>query len=227
MTLGVPTFVRQVLGSVSFGILNNAAGSYGDSAIAAISVTFRVFMLLLMALIGLAQGLQPLVGYNYGAKRFGRVRDTVRLVLRTAAGIGLVAGLTGYLFAPGIIRVFTPQDAEVIRMGTLAMRYMAVAVVPVALVIMFGGLFQALGDGRSALLLAAGQQGLFLIPLVLILPRFLGLNGVFLAQPAGFVFAFLIGLLLLRRSWARMQAEEDVVAAAGPTATGDASPEFG
>lgn len=216
MALGLPTFVRQVLGSVSFGILNNAAGSFGDEAIAAVSVTFRVFMLVLMALLGLAQGLQPLLGYNYGAKRFDRVRSTMRLVVVVAAGIGLIAGVLGFFFAPGILRVFTPQDPSVIRMGTEAMRFMAVTLIPVGLVIMFGGIFQALGDARAALLLAAGQQGAFLIPLVLILPQFFGLTGVFASQPSGFLLAFLIGLLLFRGTLAKIGREEDLLAGTAP-----------
>ncbi len=208
MTLGLPTFVRQILGSVSFGILNNAAGSFGDSAIAAISVTFRLFMLLFMALIGLAQGLQPLAGYNYGAKRFDRVRATIRIVLVTVVLVGAVAGAIAYAFAPGIMAIFAPQDPDVITMGTEAMRLMALALIPIGMVVMFGGIFQALGDGRSALMLAAGQQGVFLIPLVLILPRFFGLTGVFAAQPAGFLLAFLIGLLLLRQTLRKLHEGE-------------------
>lgn len=208
MILGLPTFVRQILGSISFGIVNNAAGAYGDSAIAAISVTFRLFMLLMMGLMGLAQGLQPLAGYNYGAKQFDRVRATIRIVFGAAVGVGAVAGAAAFIFASPIMRVFTPQDAEVILRGTIALRLIAVALIPVGLVIMFGGIFQALGDGRSALILAAGQQGLFLIPLVLILPRLFGLAGVFAAQPAGFVLAFLVGIVLLRRRLALLHVQE-------------------
>ena len=178
MVLGLPTFVRQILGSVSFGVLNNAAGAYGDAAIAAISLTLRIFMLLFIAMIGLAQGLQPLVGYNYGARAIARVNATIRLVFRTATTIGLV--------------------------------------------IMFGGIFQAIGDGRSAMLLAAGQQGLFMIPLVIVLPRWLGLTGVFLAQPAGFVLAFAVGVVLMVRT-ARRKLIPDVVAtdAVEPRQTAD------
>jgi len=219
MTLGLPTFVRQILGSVSFGILNNAAGGYGDFAIASISLTFRLFMLLFMVLIGLAQGLQPLAGYNYGAKSYDRVRATMRLVFVTALIIGGVAGVIGYALAPGIIRLFAPQDEAVIEMGSLAMRLMAIALVPIGMVVMFGGIFQALGDGRSALLLAAGQQGLFLIPLVVVLPRYFGLTGVFAAQPAGFFLAFLIGLLLLRRTYRRLD-EQETADEAVPVAAG-------
>lgn len=200
MTLGVPTFVRQIFGSVSFAVLNNAAAFHGDPAIAAISVTLRLFMLLFMALIGLAQGLQPLAGYNYGAGSFLRVRGTIRIAFITAATVGVVAGAAGFAFAPTVIGVFAPQDPEVIALGTLAMRFMAPVLVPIGLVLMYGGVFQALGDGRSALLLAAGQQGVFMIPLAVVLPRVFGIAGLFAAMPAGFLLAFVVGTVLLRKT---------------------------
>lgn len=208
MTLGFPTFVRQILGSLSFAIVNNAAGGFGDGAIAAVSITFRVFMLIFMSMMGLAQGLQPLVGYNYGAEAYDRVHATIRLVIRLAVGFGAVAGLALIVFSRPIMTFFTPQDAEVIAMGTFATRTFSIALIPAGLVILFGGIFQALGDGRSALLLAASQQGLYLIPMVLLLPPFFGVNGVFMAQPAGFVLAFLTGLILMKRSYAKLKREE-------------------
>ncbi|MFP4364064.1 MAG: MATE family efflux transporter [Spirochaetia bacterium] len=209
MNLGFPTFLRQVLGSASFGFLNNAASVYGDPAIAAISVTFRLLMLLLMALIGLAQGLQPLAGYNYGAKNFDRVRSTLRIVFITAVSLGLAAGTAAFVFAPGIMRLFAPQDEQVIAMGTQAMRLVSLGIIPIAMVIIFGGIFQALGDGKSALVLAAGQQGLFLIPLIFVLPRLIGLAGVFASQPAGFFLTFLVGLVLFQRTMRKIREEEE------------------
>lgn len=199
MVLGLPTFVRQILGSISFAVLNAAAGQFGDGAIAAMSVTLRLFMLLFMAMIGLSHGLQPLVGYNFGAGRLDRVRATTRIVFITAFVIALVAGVVSFIFAEGIMRFFTPQDPTVIAIGLRAIRMMAVALVPIAFVIMFGGLFQAIGDGRSALLLAAGQQGFFLIPLAIILPRLMGIDGVVLANPLGFTLTFVVGVVLLVR----------------------------
>ena len=208
MHLGFPTLTRQVLGSISFAILNNAAAAWGDAALAAISVTFRLFSLVLMALIGLAQGLQPLAGYNYGAGRYDRVKATIRLVFSTSTGVAAAAGLVGFAFATDIMLVFAPQDQEVVTMGTQALRIFSLSMIPVALTIMFGGVFQALGDGRAALLLAAGQQGLFLIPMILILPQLFGLTGVFIAQPAGFVLAFGVGLILFRKSMQAMHQRE-------------------
>lgn len=204
MALGFPTFVRQVLGSVSFAFVNNAAAVFGDETIAAVSVTFRIFMLFIMGLLGLAQGLQPLIGYNYGAGSFTRVQKGMRLSFISAIAVALFGGSIGLLFAPEIIAVFTPQDPEVIRLGSWALRAMSLASIPISLVIIFGGIFQALGDGRSALLLAAGQQGLFLIPLIFLLPRIFGVYGVLAAQPAGFLCAFFVGALLFYRAHTKL-----------------------
>jgi putative MATE family efflux protein len=204
MTMGLPTFIRQILGSISFGILNNAAGNFGDSAIAAASVTLRVFMLIMMAFVGLAQGLQPLVGYNYGARNTERVHSAIRLVFLIAAAAGAASSIAGFIFGPAVMRFFAPQDAAVIEMGSFAMRMMSVVMIPTGFLFMFGGIFQALGDGRSALALAAGQQGGFLIPLVIILPKLLGIQGIFLAQPLGFLLTFVIGLFLIRRALAKL-----------------------
>lgn len=209
MALGVPTFVRQVLGSISLSFLNNAAGEYGDEAIAATSIVFRLFMLLLMSLMGVAQGLQPLVGYNFGAGNIPRVRETLNKVMVTTVVFCTLAGGVFFLFASGIISIFAAQDAEVLRIGTLALRLTAVALVPTGLVLMFGGVFQALGDGTSALLLAAGQQGLFMIPLVLMLPRIFGLTGVVAAQPSGFLLAFGVGLLLFAKTKRALKQREE------------------
>ncbi len=208
MRLGFPTFVRQVLGSVSFGILNNAAGAFGDAAIAAISITLRIFMLLLMAMMGLAQGLQPLAGYNYGAGQMARVRRVMRIVFTSAIVVGAVAGMAGGIWADNIMEVFAPQDQEAIAMGTISIRMMSATLIPTLLVIMFGGVFQATGDGRAELILAVGQQGVFLIPMVLLLPHFFGLKGVFAALPAGFFCAFLIGMLLLKHTYRKLDERE-------------------
>ncbi len=196
MILGVPTFVRQILGSISLGILNNVTKPYGDNAIAAISVSFRLFSLFMMGLTGLGQGLQPLVGYNYGAKKIDRVYETIHKVFFIAIIVGFITGIVVYIFAASIMSIFVPQAKDVIAMGSLALRFTAVALIPTGIAIMYGGIFQALGNGRYALILAAGQQGIFLIPLVLLLPLAFGLSGIFAASPAAFCLAFLIGIIL-------------------------------
>lgn len=196
MVLGTPTLARNIMGSVSFGILNNMAGMFGNSAIAAVSISMRLFSILFMSLMGLAQGFQPLTGYNYGAKQYDRVHKAIKIVFITAVLVGFIVGIAAYLFAYNIMYIFSPQDQEVIRLGMISIRMMSAILIPIGLVIMFGGVFQTLGNGKYAMILAVGQQGLFMIPLVLILPHFFGVNGVFAAQPAGFFLAFVIGIFL-------------------------------
>ncbi len=209
MALGIPTLVRQFLGSISFAILNNAAGRYGgDDAIAALSVTLRLFSLLIMSLIGLAQGLQPLAGYNYGAKNFARVKKSFKIAFNSATVFCFVLGIVGFFFARDIMRIFTPQDKEVIDMGVLSLKLMSVVLIPVGFAVVFGGVFQGLGDGRSALILAAGQQGIFLIPLVVVLPKFMELTGVFAALPAAFFLTSLVGAALFYKVILRLRKEE-------------------
>lgn len=211
MSLGIPTLVRQVLGGVSFGVLNNAAGKYGgDDAIAALSVNLRLFSLLLMAIIGLSQGLQPLAGYNYGAKNFARVKQSFKISLSVAIGFCFVVGIAGYFFARDIMLIFAPHDLEVIKMGVLAIRLTTFTLIPVGFSVIIGGAFQALGDGRSALILAAGQQGAFLIPLVFILPEMMQLTGVFAAQPASFLLTSLIGAVLFYNTIMKLRREEQL-----------------
>lgn len=208
MALGLPTLARQVLGSLSMGFLNNAASGFGDSAIAAVSVTFRIFMIVFMVLIGLGQGLQPLAGYNYGARAFDRTRQTLKVTIVWSVLISGVAALGFFVFASGIIRLFVPQNPRVVELGTFALRAVSIGVFPIAFAIISGGFFQALGEGRAAMLLALGQQGLFLIPLILILPPLMGVKGVFLAQPLGFTLAFTVALLLLRKVLGKMKTQE-------------------
>ena len=208
MALGLPTFVRQILGSISFGLLNNAAGNYGDSAIAAVSITARVFMLVMMIMFGLSQGLQPLAGYNYGARCFDRVRRTLRISAEWSLTVAGVAVVVFFIFASPIMRLFAPQNQEVIRLGTLAMRMMAAGMLPIAFAVVCGGFFQALGKGRAALLLALGQQGLFLIPLLIILPRFWGIIGIFVSQPVAFGVAFVFAVFLLRGVFEDIRRQE-------------------
>ncbi len=199
MAVGTPTLARQVLGSVSMGLLNNAAGRFGDVALAAMSVNFRIFMLVMAVLIGMSQGLQPLAGYNYGASQFNRVRGTLKISMLFSLGFAGCAGLILAIFAPTIIGIFAPQNEAVIQVGAMGLRLTSAGAVPMACAVVFGGFFQALGKAKASLLLALGQQGIFLVPMALLLPMFFGIEGVFAAMPVAFTMAFAVGLILLQR----------------------------
>ncbi|WP_319476839.1 MATE family efflux transporter [Marispirochaeta aestuarii] len=195
MTIGLPTFFRQVLTSIAMGMFNNAAAAYGDPAVAAIGIVMRVVSLLMMAIFGIGQGLQPLAGYNFGARQFSRVIDATKKALTWSTVFAGCMAAAFFVFARWIVLAFS-QDPEVVTLGVRAFRFLSTTMIFVGSQVVFSTLFQALGKGRQAGVLAVARQGLFFIPLVLILPRLWGLNGVFLAQPVADILAFIVTAVL-------------------------------
>lgn len=180
---GAPSFFRQALASVASILLNRAAGLYGDAAIAAMSVVSRVFMFILSALLGFGQGFQPVAGYNYGAKRYDRLKEAYWFCIKVGV-IGLaIMGVIGFIFAPDIMAIFRKDDAQVIAIGALAFRCQC-AILPLqALIVVSNMLFQSTGQAKQATLIAISRQGLFFLPVIFILPPLLGIHGVQLTQP--------------------------------------------
>lgn len=195
MIIGLPTFFRQVLMSVSMGMLNSAAAVYGDSAVAAIGIILRVVSLVMMVLFGIGQGLQPLTGYNYGAKQYGRVLESTGKAIKWSMIFAAVMTILFWAFAGRIVSVFS-QDPDVLNVGIKALRITSITMVLVAFQNTFAVLFQALGKGGQAAILAIARQGLFFIPAILILPRLLGLNGVVSTQATADILSFLITIPL-------------------------------
>lgn len=179
--IGIPTFFRQFLVSVSMALINNAAMPYGDVSVAAIGISNKVFSLGAMIVFGFSQGFQPIAGYNYGAGNIDRLKKVVSVSLRWGTIFTTVLAFLLIAFADGIIGIFS-TDPEVINIGTRALRALALPFPLFAFQTLYGTLFQALGKGKEAGILALSRQGFFLIPIVLILPSFIGLNGVIYSQ---------------------------------------------
>jgi Na+-driven multidrug efflux pump len=193
---GFPSLVRQALGSVSTVLLNRAAGKYGapvsDAAIAAMSVVNRYLMFCYSALIGFGQGFQPVCGMNYGGKRFDRVREAFWFCVRIAFFVLLGISAVSFIFAKPIVTIFRREDLDVIRIGTVALRYQIV-VFPLSNFVVFSNmLLQSVGKTFRASVLSGARQGLFLIPIVLTLPGILGLRGVQMSQMAADICSFLL-----------------------------------
>ncbi|MBN2794617.1 MAG: MATE family efflux transporter [Clostridia bacterium] len=180
--IGLPTFLRQFLMSVSMGMLNTAAMPYGDAAIASLGVTARVFSLGAMVIFGFSQGFQPIAGFNYGARKINRLKEAIRTSLRWATIFTTITTVLFMVFAKNILMVFS-LDQEVVEIGTKALRAMVFFFPLFGFQVLYGTLFQALGKGKQAALLSLSRQGIFLIPAILIMPQFLGLDGVLIAQP--------------------------------------------
>lgn len=193
---GLPSFYRQGLASVSMICLNFAAGPFGDAAIAAMSIVAKVFQFALSLLLGFGQGFQPVCGFNYGAKRFDRVLEAFWFCLRVAVVILAVMGVLGFIFAPNLVELFRRGDAEVIRIGTRAIRYQSITFVLSSWVVMCNMLMQTIGKSGKASLLAMARQGVFFLPAILILPRLMGVTGVEISQPIADVMTFILALPL-------------------------------
>lgn len=196
---GLPSFCRQGLASVATVILNFAAGPFGDSAIAAMSIVSRFMMFINSALIGFGQGFQPVCGFNFGAKRYDRVLEAFWFCVKVAITMLTCFGIIALVISRPIITAFRREDLEVIRIGTLALRLQILTLPLQAWVIMVNMLTQSIGYGFRASLVAMGRQGLFLIPSLLILPNICGILGVQLAQPVADVFTFALATFIVVR----------------------------
>lgn len=175
---GIPSLFRQGLASVATICLNHAAGVYGDAAIAGMSIVSRIMMFANSALIGFGQGFQPVCGFNYGAKRYERVLKAFGFCVKVAFVCLLGMAVAVYLFAPQLVTVFRKDDPEVIMVGTAALRYSVIAFPLSAWIIMCNMMLQSIGKGLKASIVASARQGIFFLPLIVILPHFFGLVGV-------------------------------------------------
>lgn len=194
---GLPSFCRQGLASAAMVTLNFAAGPFGDSAIAAMSIVTRFMMFINSALIGFGQGFQPVCGFNFGAKRYDRVLEAYWFCVKVAVVMLTVLGIGAFAFSRPIITAFRREDMEVIETGTLALRLNILTLPIQAWVIMVNMLTQSIGYGFRASLVAMGRQGLFLIPALLVLPGFLGVLGLQISQPVADVFTFVLATVIV------------------------------
>jgi len=191
---GLPSLLRQGLQSVATILLNHAAGAFGDHVIAAIAIVNRIFLMCNSAILGLGQGFQPVCGFNYGAGRYDRVRRAFWFCWKTATAILLVLAALCFAFAPGIIGLFRKDDAEVIRVGALALRFQALVLPLWAWIVLNNMMLQTMGKAIPASILAFSRQGFFLIPLLFTLVPAAGVLGIQLCIPIADACTFLLAL---------------------------------
>jgi putative MATE family efflux protein len=191
---GSPSLLRQCVAGLAVILLNRAAGAYSDAVIAAISIVNRVCLMTGSAIIGFGQGFQPVCGFNYGAKCYDRVKKAFWFCLRLSTVLLVILAVTCFLFAPDIIAIFRKDDAEVIRVGTLALRAQCFSFPFLGWLLLVGFMLQTMGKGIPASILAFSRQGLFLIPFVFILVPALGVLGIQICTPIADFCAFLLAL---------------------------------
>ncbi len=189
---GMPSLFRQGLSGIASVTQNHAAAYYGDAAVAAMSIVGKIFMMVFCVLIGFGQGYQPVVGYNYGAKKYDRVHAAYRFVMRVGT-IGMaVFGALLFFFAPVLLRQFVSDDAKVVEIGVFALRFQCVVMPLLPLGVVCNMTFQAVGQSAKAAFLASCRQGVFFLPLILFLPGMFGIIGLEASQPIADAASFLI-----------------------------------
>ena len=181
--IGVSAFVRQAAGSILMIILNRTLVFYGgELSIAVFGIIQRLHMFAIMPIFGIAQGLQPIAGYNFGAKRFMMTKKVIGLAIIGATIISTI-GFFAFLLLPKLFISIFSQDELLLNQGVIAMRLMVIAFPVVGFQIIGAAVFQALGKAMPSFILSMSRQVLFLIPLLLILPHFYSLSGVWSSFP--------------------------------------------
>ena len=191
---GFPSFCRQILASLCTVFLNSAAYTYGgDAAQAALGVVQKVFMLAFSISLGIGQGYQPVLGYNYSAKRFDRVRSAYLFTLGFSTALMLIFSILCAIFASLLMQMFSLSELAT-DMGALALRFQCITMPLLPVNFMSGLSYQVVGNKGIATLLSISRQGLFYIPAVLILPSVLQLLGVQSCQAVADLFAFFFAI---------------------------------
>lgn len=205
---GFPSLCRQGLGSLAMICLNHVAGNYGaDAAIAAMSIVSKVVLFAISALIGFGQGFQPVCGFNYGAGKFERVRRAFWFSVKVASVFLTVTAVVGFVLSPFVIAMFRSDDAEVIRIGTLALRAQCIALPFDAFVIISNMYLQTIGRAKAATAVAMSRQFIFFLPVLVVLTKAFGLLGVQLTQPVADVCAFVFAVPVTVKVLKSMRAD--------------------
>jgi putative MATE family efflux protein len=196
---GLSTFTAQFVNSSRVAVLNHSLGIYGgDLAIAAYGILMNLFMFISIPIFGLMQGMQPILGYNYGAKQYKRAKESIILTLKWGTIFISVVSLVLIIFSNQIISVFS-RDPQLIKMASFALILFCITNPLTAIQMISGGIFQSLGKAKQATILPMVRQLFILIPLIIVLPRFFGLNGIWYAFPVSDIIGVtIVGAILWR-----------------------------
>jgi putative MATE family efflux protein len=195
--IGISAFVQAVASSVSALFLISHVVLYGgDIALSAFGIAQRIFIFATLPAQVIGQGVQPILGFNYGAKRFSLVLKSIKIAAVSSSILSLVVFSIVYFFPGPIIRIFT-TDPELIKSGIHVSKLMFLGMPIIGLVFLGSNCFQSTGKALQSFITAFARPVLFMIPAVLILPRFLKLDGVFLSFPASDVLALILTFILI------------------------------
>ena len=216
---GFPSMIRQALNALTTIVLNTCAKPYGDVAIAAMSIVSRISFFVFSIALGIGQGYQPVSAFNFGARKYGRLRKAFRVTAILSESVMLAGVVLVLAFSGNLIGTFR-DDPEVIAIGTRALRLHMLGMLALPFGMTVEMTLQSTGSRLAASVLSSMRSGLFFIPLVLILSRLRGLAGIQEAQPLAYLLATLWSLVFMRRFFGKIptEDEEDMAVPAGQQA---------
>ena len=202
---GLPSLIRQGMMSVSTMVLNYMSMPYGDAAIAAMSIVSRVCNFIFAIALGISQGFQPVSAFNYGAKKFKRVKRAFIFCCGLSMIILGILSVLSLIFSGHIIGLFR-DDADVIGVGTFALRAQCIVLFVSPIILAASMMFQGAGENLASSIASFLRSGITFIPMVAILPRFFGIYGIQLAQPVADVISFVVVMPLIVRFFKKINA---------------------
>jgi putative MATE family efflux protein len=205
MAIGMAPFFMQIANSFVQGLLNTKLIAFGgDLAVGAMGIVNSVATMIIMAIVAINMASQPIIGFNYGAKSYSRVKEALKIAMISASGIALLAFALVQIFPESIVQVFNSSDSGLLDFGKDGLRIGLLALPVVGFQVVVGNFFQSMGQAKIAVLLTLLRQVIILIPLLFILPNYLGLRGIWISMPISDCCSAIIVVFFLTHQWKKL-----------------------
>ena len=211
MAIGMAPFFMQIANSFVQGLLNTKLIAFGgDLAVGAMGIVNSVATMIVMAIVAINMASQPIIGFNYGAKSYSRVKEALKIAMISASGIALLAFALVQIFPEPIVQVFNSSDSGLLDFGKDGLRIGLLALPVVGFQVVVGNFFQSMGQAKIAVLLTLLRQVIILIPLLFILPNYLGLRGIWISMPISDCCSAIIVVFFLTHQWKKLNVLAEV-----------------
>lgn len=213
LKIGIPTLLFQILTSLSISMINSAAKEYGNSALAAMGPVTKIMSMGTLIVFGFLKGFQPIAGFSYGAREFDRLREAIKTAILWSTVFCVIFGLIAAVFSTQIMSLFTKEDVEMVRVGSIELRANGLSFILFGFYTVYSFLFLVMGKAAEGCILGACRQGICFVPIILILPAVWELSGVLYAQPVADVISAVVTAVMAVRLHKEIKAAETHISA--------------
>ena len=210
LKIGIPTLTFQLLTSLSIALINRAANGYGDAVIAGMGAVTRITSMGTLVVFGFLKGFQPIAGFSYGAKNFKRLRQSIKISILWSTVFCIIVGLLMILFSAQIISQFANENEEMILIGQKSLTGNGFSFFLFGFYTVYSSLFLALGKGTAGFILGACRHGNSYLPVILLLPELLGMNGILYAQPIADILSAIVTVFMAMNLHKKLSSEEQI-----------------